>query len=131
MSTARKQLALRNNSNATRTRARRLARWHAKFLQALRRNPNVAMACRAAGGNRTTAYRHRDGNEAFAVSWQNALDESVDKVEATAFRLAGEGDSQLIQFILKSHRPAVYRERVEAAIAGGIILLPAKEKGAE
>ena len=49
----------------------------------------------------------------------------------TAFKLAGEGDSQLIQFILKSHRPAIYRERIETAVAGGIIFLPAKTEGAE
>jgi hypothetical protein len=129
MSAARKQLALRNNGNTTRARVKS-TRWHAAFLKALRRNPNVAMACRAAGVNRTTAYRHRDDNEAFAVGWRAALDESVDLVEATAFKLASEGEPRLIEFILKAHRPSVYRDvqRMEIdARACGVLLLPEKE----
>jgi hypothetical protein len=96
-------------------------------LKALRRNPNVAMACRAAGVNRTTAYRHRDDNEAFAVRWQNELDQAADRVEATAFKLASQGEPRLIEFILKAHRPEKYRERSEVAVAGGVIFLPQKK----
>lgn len=126
-----KQLALRNGSNASRTRARRLARWQATFVQALRKSPNVTAACAKARINRTTAYRHREDDETFAAKWDEALDQSVDEVEETAFRIAKEGDNQMIQFVLKAHRPAIYRERSEVAVAGGIIILPAKEKGAE
>jgi hypothetical protein len=133
--TNKKQLAVRNNSNgsrATRTRARRLARWQATFLKALRHNPNVTAACRAAGGiNRTTAYRHKEASQAFSALWDDALSASVDKCEEKAFDMAWKGDSQLLQFILKAHRPAIYRERIEAAVAGGIVFLPSKAEGPE
>jgi hypothetical protein len=125
------QLALRSNGSASRARARRTVRWHATFIQALRKSPNITAACHAAGVNRTTAYRHREDDESFAAKWDEALDQSVDEVEETAFRIAKEGDNQMIQFVLKAHRPAIYRERSEVAVAGGIIILPAKEKGAE
>jgi len=77
-------LALRNNSNgsrATRTRAHRLARWQAVFLKTLREAPNVAHACRKAGVNRTTAYRHKEDDEEFNAKWEDALNASVDRCE--------------------------------------------------
>lgn len=130
-------LALRNNGNATRTRTRartKSTRWHATFLKALRRNPNVTAACRAAGVNRTTAYRHRDDDESFVAKWNEALDQSVDEVEEKAFRIAKDGDNQMIQFVLKAFRPERYREtsRVELDVrVGGVIFLPEKKDGAE
>jgi hypothetical protein len=136
MSAARKQLTLRNNgrahsSNASHARARRLARWQAAFLRALRKSPNVTAACRAAGISRFTAYKHREDNEAFSIKWDESLSVSVDRCEEKAFDMAWKGDSQLLQFILKAHRPAIYRERTEVAVAGGIIFLPQKTEGAE
>jgi len=124
-------LALRNKRNATRTRARmKGTRWRATFLKALRRNPNITAACRAAGRvNRTTAYRHRADDEAFAAKWDEALDASVDEVEERAFKLAKDGDNQMIQFVLKAFRPR-YRERSEIAIDQrmvGVIVVPEKE----
>ena len=100
-------------------------------MKVLRETPSVKAACAAAGVNRTTAYRARADDEQFAAQWQSALDEAVDVVEATAFKLASEGEPRLIEFILKAHRPSVYRERSEVAVAGGIIFLPQKSEGPE
>jgi hypothetical protein len=119
-----------DNRNGSRARVKS-TRWHSAFLKALRRNPNVALAARAAGVNRTTVYRHKTDDESFALRFEEVLDAAVDKVEATCFQLAGKGDARLIEFILKSHRPAVYRERAEVAVAGGIIFLPPKKDGPE
>src|SRR6266550_2019859 len=130
--TKKKQLALhngqtdnvlkrRNTSNSSRARARYVARWQASFLKALRAAPNVAHACRVAHVDRVTAYRHREENEVFARKWEEALSASVDRCEEKAFDMAWKGDSQLLQFILKAHRPETYRERIEAAVAGGIV----------
>jgi hypothetical protein len=127
-----KTLVLRNNGNPSRVRVRvKSTRWHATFLKALSRNPNVALACRAAGINRTTAYRHREDIEAFALKWQEVLDASVDRVEAKAFELAYDGNERLIEFILKAYRPERFRERTELGVAGGIVLIPCKSEGAE
>jgi hypothetical protein len=140
MSKPKTMLALRNNGSATSpalpkshgSRARtRLGRWHATFLRTLRRVPNITLACKAAGVSRRTCYDHRERSPEFAEAWDAALDESVDRVETTCFKLASEGEPRLIEFILKSHRPQVYRERIEAAVAGGIIFLPQKKDGAE
>jgi hypothetical protein len=71
-----RELALRgastpaHSSNSSRARARHVARWQAAFLQALRKAPNVAHACRVAHVDRTTAYKHREENEVFARKWE-------------------------------------------------------------
>jgi hypothetical protein len=124
------QLALRSNGahSANASRARRLTRWQATFLKALRRNPNITAAAHAARVSRFTAYKFRNNDENFAAKWDEALDASVDKVEETAFRMANEGDGGMVQFVLKAHRPERYRERqeIDARLLGGIVLIPAK-----
>lgn len=117
-------------SNGT---AKRIARWQKRFLESLRQTPCVKAACAAAGVSRQTAYRTRDSDAAFLAAWQSALDASVDELEARAFQLALEGDSRLVEFMLKSHRPGIYREtqRHEVGLLGGIVLMPAKNEGAE
>ncbi len=112
---------------------KRIQRWQQRFLASLREVPNVTSACAAAGVSRQTAYRTRDSDSEFREAWQSALDASVDELEARAFQLALEGDSRLVEFMLKSHRPAIYREtqRHEVGLLGGIVLLPAKKEGAE
>ncbi len=125
--------ALRSTNNTSRARARNTARWRATFLRALRQTPSVKHACLAAGIDRATAYRHRIEDDEFAAKWQDAIQASVDELEHKAFQLALEGDSNLITFMLRCHKPQVYRDtqRHEVGLLGGIVLLPPKEKGAE
>ncbi len=113
--------------------SKRIERWQQRFLESLREVPNVTTACAAAGVSRQAVYRTRDADSAFRDDWQAALDASVDELEARAFQLALEGDSRLVEFMLKSHRPNVYKEtqRHEVGLLGGIVLLPAKTEGAE
>jgi hypothetical protein len=126
-------LAPRNTSSTSRARARDTARWRGRFLRALRQTPSVKHACVAAGIDRATAYRHRQQDEAFAEQWVDAIQASVDELEHKAFQLALAGDSNLITFMLRCHKPNVYRDtqRHEVGLLGGIVLLPPKENGAE
>jgi len=131
-----KTLALVTGDNSAHklhgSRARtRLGRWRATFLKTLRKVPNITLACKAAGVSRRTCYDHRELDPKFAEAWDDALDQSVDRVETTCFKLASEGEPRLIEFILKAHRPDRYRERAELGVAGGIIFLPAKKEGSE
>jgi len=68
---------------------------------------------------------------AFAAAWLDALGYAVDDLEHRAFTLAAQGDPRLIEFMLRCHRPEVYRERSELGVVGGIVLIPAKMPGAE
>ena len=107
--------------------------WKKIFLQALATTPSVKSACAAARVSRMTAYRYRDIDPDFARDWQLAIRHSVDDLEAVAFKLAAEGDTGLIQFLLRCHRPEIYKDtqRHEVGLLGGIVLLPPKEKGSE
>jgi hypothetical protein len=86
-----------------------------------------------------TAYRHRDVDANFARDWQLAIRQSVDDLEAVAFKLAAEGDAGLIQFLLRCHRPEIYKDTARRELtgadgrplAGKIIFLPPKESGDE
>jgi hypothetical protein len=108
-------------------------RWRARFLRALRETPSVKHACLAAGIDRATAYRHRIEDDEFAAKWEDAIQASVDDLEHKAFQMALAGDSNLITFLLRCHKPEVYRDtqRHEVGLLGGIVLIPAKESGAE
>jgi hypothetical protein len=108
----------------------RVKRWRQRFLRSLRKVPNVKAACAAASVSRQTAYRNRHDDAEFSAAWQDALDASVDELEAVAFKIALEGDPQLLQFMLRCHRSDVYKEtsrhEIDARLCG-IVLVPEKE----
>lgn len=100
--------------------------WADKFLSALVLQPNVSLASDAAGIDRTTAYAWRHKSPEFARAWDDALARSVDKLEASAFRRAEESDTLTI-FLLKSHRPEVYRETSKVELTGQsvpVVIIP-------
>jgi hypothetical protein len=114
-------------------RALTVTGWKRQFLQVLKRLPNVKSACEAAGIDRREAYRARERDELFAELWDSAIAESVDKLEEKAFALAEQGDTGLLMFLLKSHKPDVYRDtqRHEVGLLGGIVYIPEKKHGEE
>jgi hypothetical protein len=111
--------------------------WTDAFLASLREVPVVARACEAVGIERSTAYRRRDADEAFAAAWDDAMEAGVDKAEQEAFRRAVEGTDKgvwhqgalvgservysdaLLSLILKGRRKKVYADRTELTGADG------------
>jgi hypothetical protein len=122
-----KQLLLRGS------RRQRVTRWQRRFLQCLRVCPDISRACSKAGISRQTAYRTREQDPEFASLWAAAISEAVENLEALVFRKAAEGDTQLATWLLRAHKPEVYRERQEHAHAfvGKIVLIPARAAGDE
>ena len=92
--------------------------WKPKFLEALAASPNVSAACRNTGIGRKTAYDARDSDPEFAEKWDEALESAVDDLAAEAFTRAKAGSDVLTIFLLKSHRPEVYRESTKQEIVG-------------
>jgi hypothetical protein len=86
--------------------------WGPKFLAVLAQGHTIGMAAGAAGVNRSTVYRRRKTDKAFAEDWDAAVEDGTDAVEELALRRAKEGYSdQLVMFILKARRPEKYLER--------------------
>lgn len=110
-------------TNATPKRAKpKRHEWKPAFLEQLEASPDVSIAAKAAGVDRSTAYRARQSDEAFAVAWADAIDKSLDAVEAALIQRACEKDTTAAIFLLKSHRPLVYGDRQEITHRGGLSL---------
>jgi hypothetical protein len=90
--------------------------WAPAFLAALRNSANVRASCQAAGVAREHAYRYRKTHPGFARQWKGALEDACDVLEAEARKRASSGSDLLLIFLLKAHRPDVYRETVRHQI---------------
>ena len=90
--------------------------WCGAFLTALRNSCNVRASCQAAGIHRSTAYEARQRDPAFAAAWQDALEDAIEALEAHARAMALAGDTIMTIFLLKAHRPEVYRDRYEVNV---------------
>lgn len=112
------------------------ADWIEKFLTALAECGNVSRACKKAGIARQTAYRTRKEEPEFAALWDEAISVAVGLLEDEAWRRAREGvlepefykgekvgtvrkfSDTLLIFLLKAHRPALYRENIDVTSGG-------------
>lgn len=112
------------------------ADWHPKFLAELAVTCNVTEAARVAGASRPTVYEHKKKDPAFSAAWDDAVDEGVDALELECRRRALHGVTKpifyqgmecgsvqeysdtLAIFLLKAHRPKVYRENVDVTTGG-------------
>ena len=120
-----KSKATRRSNNALTER-----KWQRKFLAVLRKTPDVKTACRVARIARSTAYRRKESDELFSQAWDDAINLAVDNLAAVAFQRAADGDSNLITFLLRCHRPEIYRDTQRLEVDArhcGVILLPEKE----
>jgi hypothetical protein len=90
--------------------------WVAAFLTVLRETANVRASADAAGITRRAAYYLRERDPDFRASWDDCMEDACDVLEAKAREraLAGLSDNLLI-FLLKAHRPRVYRESTRNA----------------
>lgn len=60
--------------------------WKEPFLAALRKMPVVQSACDTVGIERSTAYRARQGDQAFAEAWEEAMEAGIDLAEQAAIQ---------------------------------------------
>lgn len=113
--------------------------WMQRFIEFLGEGGHVSGACRAARVGRSTAYRHRQADEAFAVAWADAEQESTERLEEEAYRRAHDGltrnkydkdgnllceelvySDTLMIFLLKARDPEKYRDRLDLRHSGKV-----------
>ena len=97
--------------------------WEETFLAVFRKEGNIRKACEMAGISRQAVYAHREKSKRFFRDWEDAKDDAIDVLEAEAFRRAKKQSDVLLIFLLKSHRPGVYRETVTNDHTGSIELV--------
>ncbi|HYC94212.1 MAG TPA: hypothetical protein VEB39_00775 [Sphingomicrobium sp.] len=80
------------------------------FLHHLGRTGSVSYAAGRLGLARNTLYALRARDAAFATRWQDAVDRAAASREgARQPHSALQYDNRLLQFLLRAHRPDVYR----------------------
>lgn len=94
--------------------------WKPAFLDAFAQSGMVSEACRSVGIDRSTAYKTRQRDEAFALAWADVEERSTEELEREAKRRAVDGSDTLMIFLLKARRPEKYRENVKIEHAGSI-----------
>jgi hypothetical protein len=91
----------------------------ARFLSALTKGLTVKDAAAYASISRRVAYDWRDQDAEFAKAWEEAIEESVEELEAEVRRRALDPKDTrsylLLMFLLKKHKPE-YRENYKREV---------------
>lgn len=90
--------------------------WMPPFLLALRNSANVRASCQAAGISRKEAYKRRATSARFREAWDEALEDAIDTLEGTAWKMARDGNAFILWRLLASLRREKYSDRVEVAV---------------
>ena len=80
------------------------------FIEAFREDGTIYHAALSARVNRCTVYRWLERDKAFAQALEDSKEDVYDKAETSAYKRAMAGDSILLMFYLKAHRPK-FRDR--------------------
>lgn len=87
--------------------------WQPKFLEIFGNTMNISLSADGAGIDRRTVYRARQNDPEFAAAMDDAKEEAIERLEADAYERAKKMSDTLLIFLLKAHKPALYRERYE------------------
>lgn len=85
------------------------------FLAAYAKTGNISDAARLAKCDRSNHY-HWMADPDYAEKFQAAQDNAVEDLESVARRRAKAGSDLLLMFLLKSLRPATYRDNFKGEI---------------
>lgn len=89
----------------------------ARYVEAYAALATTAHAAAHAGVSRSQAWRWQVADPKFAQAIQEAREANTERLEASAFQRAMEGDTALTIFLLKSRRPDIYRDRIDLRAA--------------
>jgi hypothetical protein len=88
--------------------------WRWVFLGVLAQTCCVSKACVASRVSRQTAYNHRKRFPKFRKKWDEAIEVGIEVLEAEVrYRALDRNDPAshiLLMFLLKAHKPRVYRD---------------------
>lgn len=88
------------------------------FLAVLRNTANVRAACNAVGIDRETVVTWKQSFPKFEEMYQHAMADACDVLEALAWDRARKTSDVLLMFLLKAHRPELYRENYKVEHVG-------------
>jgi hypothetical protein len=107
-----------------------------QLCKAIRDTGNISKACDICCVSRRGAYDAKEADTEFSKEWEEAVEESIELMEAEARRRAFEGvlepvfyqgeecgtirkySDTLLMFILKAKKPKEYRDNQRVVLAG-------------
>lgn len=113
---------------------KRRQEWMPRFLELFGATCNITLACKGAGVSRGTVYGYQRDNEEFAQQMADAKQQAIETLEAICWDRAKKKSDLLMMFLLKAHRPEMYRERQEIQHSGSVeyvVIAPPKAQGVE
>lgn len=102
--------------------------WQEQFLALFGNSLNIASSAMGAGINRRTVYRERDRNPEFAAALADAKAEAIERLEGAAYDRAKKMSDVLLIFLLKAHKPEVYRESFDQHHKGQVEIIVRREQ---
>lgn len=93
-------------------------KWKRLFLEAFRESGIISQALMVSGVSRGQLRSALDKDPEFLEAFHDAKADAIDSLETEAVRRAKDGSDQLLMFLLKSHRPEVYRENHKIEVSG-------------
>lgn len=101
--------------------------WQPQFLKLFGVSLNIVASAHGAGIDRQTVYRARRNDPEFAAAMDDAREEAIERLEAQAYQRAGKMSDTLLIFLLKAHKPAIYRENVQQQVSGHVEIIVKRE----
>ena len=86
--------------------------WQAVFLSSFKQCGNITRSSGDAGVTRQAVFYSHKRNPEFRALYEEAREESIERLEEVARKRATESSDHLLMFLLKASRPEVYREVV-------------------
>jgi len=86
--------------------------WQSVFLSSFRQCGNITKSSEAAEVTRQAVFYAHKRDPDFRALYEEAKEESIERLEDVARKRATESSDNLLIFLLKSMRPEVYREIV-------------------
>ena len=102
------------------TPKKRGGEWHERFLALFAISLNVGLSAQGAGVDRRQVYRERERNAEFAALMDDAKQAAIERLEAAAYKRAETQSDTLTIFLLKAHKPEIYRENIQQQHTGGL-----------
>jgi hypothetical protein len=86
--------------------------WQSVFLSSFKQCGNITKSSGDAGVTRQAVFYAYKRHPDFRVLYEEAKEESIERLEEVARKRATDSSDNLLIFLLKSMRPEVYREVV-------------------
>ena len=102
----------------------RLKDTQARFLKAYRTGGTILDAAAAAKVGRRTHYDWLERDAAYAAAFAEAKEEAVEGLEAECYKRALNRSDLLLMFLLKAHKPGMYRDRWEGKLDTTAVVAP-------